>query len=124
MRTVRAALTELVEQLTAAGHVAATDPERLHAAPGCIWVQPRTIDRPTLDGGATLVAWLYLIVANTETDQAMTLLDDALEGVLELGLPLSESDPTINLTAAVALPSAPSTPLPAYRLAVDLDLGD
>jgi hypothetical protein len=122
VRTVKAACSELVELLKAAGYVAATDPEALHAAPGCVWVQPRQILDPTLGGGATLVAWLYLIVANTETDRAMELLDDALGGLLELGLPLSESDDSIDLTAAVALPSAPSQPLPAYRLAVDLDL--
>jgi hypothetical protein len=44
-----------------------------------VWVQPREVRDLTLDGGGTLVVWLYLIVANVETD-ALRLLDDALEG--------------------------------------------
>lgn len=68
------------------------------------------------------MCWLYLIIANLETPRAMELLDDSLEGVLELGLSLSDTDEAIDLAAAVILPNDPTTPLPAYRLAVDLDL--
>jgi hypothetical protein len=121
MRTVSAACAELVGELTAAGFRASVDPDELVTDPGCIWVQPREVRDYTLAGGGTLVAWLYLIVANVETPQAMTLLDDALEGVLDL-VDVAASDDVIDLSSAVILPSSPTTPLPAYRLAVELDL--
>lgn len=121
MRTPAAACAELVARLRAAGFLADVDPERLNPDPAAIWVQPREVRDWTLAGGATLVAWLYLVVGNTDTPHAMTLLDDALEGVLELVAP-ADSDNTIDLTAAVVLPANPSAPLPAYRVAVDLDL--
>jgi hypothetical protein len=122
MRGVKPALDELVGLLRAVGFGAAIDPEQLVTDPACVWVQPREIRDRTLDGGATLVVWLYLIVANVETGQAMTLLDDALAGVLALDdLVPSDSDDVIDLSAAVLLPGN-STPLPAYRVAVDLEL--
>jgi hypothetical protein len=120
MRTVHAACTGLVDQLRAAGFGGSSiDPEQLNP-PGAVWVQPRTITGHTLAGGATLTVWLYLLAPNVETEHAMTLLDDSLAGVLDLGLALADDD-AIDLTAAVLLPGN-STPLPAYRLAVDLDL--
>lgn len=124
MRPVKAACDDLVAQLRGAGFRATLDPEELVTDPGCVWVQPREIRDYTLAGGATLVVWLYLICANVDTPHAMTLLDDALAGVLELdGLaPSASEDQPIDLTAAVVTPGNPSTPLPAYRLAVDLDL--
>lgn len=121
MRTVTEVCGDLVAALTGAGFRASVDPEQLATDPGCIWVQPREVRDYTLAGGATLVVWLYLIVANVETEQAMTLLDDTLAGVLEL-VDLAESDPVIDLSSAILLPSNPTTPLPAYRLAVDLEL--
>lgn len=121
MRTISAACAELVTQLEQGGFRASVDPEQLATDPGCVWVQPRTVRDFTLGGGATLVAWLYLIVANVEAGQALTLLDDALEGVLEL-VSLSDTDDSIDLASAVILPQSPNQPLPAYRLAVDLDL--
>lgn len=120
MRTVGAALDEFVGQLRDAGFSADVDPERLNLAPGAVWVQPREV-RDRLKDSATLVVWLYLIVQGQETGHAITLLDDALEGVLEL-VDLADSDDVVDLSAAVLLPANPSTPMPAYRLAVDLDL--
>ena len=121
MRTVSAACGELVDQLTAAGFRASVDPEQLVTDPGCVWVQPREVRDYTLAGGGTLVVWLYLIVADVETEQAMTLLDDTLAGVLDL-VDVAASDDVIDLSSAVILPSNPTTALPAYRLAADLDL--
>ena len=121
MRTVTAACDELLVELRDAGFRADVDPEKLVTDPGCVWVQPRDIRDYTLAGGGTLVVWLYLIVANVETPQAMTLLDDALEGVLEL-VDVAASDDVIDLSAAVILPGNPGQPLPAYRVAVDLDV--
>lgn len=121
MRAVAAAVAELVDRLGAAGMRASADPEGLAPDPVCVWVTPRSIRDYTLGGGATLVAWCYLIAGNYDTPQAMTLLDDLLDGVLEL-VDVADSDDVIDLASAVALPTNPSTPLPAYRVAVDLDL--
>jgi hypothetical protein len=120
MRTVGAALDEFVLELRAAGFSADVDPERLNLAPGALWVQPREV-RDRLKDSATLVVWVYSIVSGQEAAHAITLLDDSLEGLLEL-VDLADSDDVIDLHAAVILPTNPSTPLPAYRLAVDLDL--
>lgn len=120
MRAVGAALDEFVEQLRAAGFSADVDPERLNLAPGALWVQPREI-RDRLKSSATLIVWVYSIVSNQDAEHTITLLDDSLEGLLEL-VDLADSDDVIDLAAAVILPSNPGTPLPAYRLAVDLDL--
>jgi hypothetical protein len=118
---IKPALDQLVARLRQAGFAADVDPERLSADTACVWVQPRTLAGWRLDGGAELTAWLYLVVPNVETSHALALLDDALTGVLDLDLPLS-SDDSIDLAAAIVLPANPGTPLPAYRLAVDLDL--
>ena len=121
MRTVTEACAELVGKLTADGFRAAVDPEQLVTDPVCVWVQPREVRDYTLAGGGTLVAWLYLICANVETTQAMALLDDALAGVLPL-VDVAETDDVVDLSSAVLLPTNPTNPLPAYRLAVDLEL--
>jgi hypothetical protein len=118
---VKPALEQLVARLRAAGFSASVDPEELSADTACVWVQPRTLAGWRLAGGAELTVWLYLVVPNVETSHALALLDDALAGVLALDLPLSDDD-TIDLAAAVVLPANPGTPLPAYRLAVDLEL--
>jgi hypothetical protein len=44
-----------------------------------VWVQPRSIRDRRSPAAATLVVWLYLITANTDTDRAMRLLDDLLD---------------------------------------------
>lgn len=121
MRGVTDACRELTDALTGAGFRADVDPELLATDPVCIWLQPREVRDYTLAGGGTLVAWLWIICADVEPAQAMTLLDDALGGVLPL-VTLAADDPVIDLTTPVLLPSNPTNPLPAYRLAVDLDL--
>jgi hypothetical protein len=120
MRPVKAACAELVDRLNVAGFRATVDPEQL-TLPGGVWVQPRSIDGHTLAGGASLLIWLYLLAPNTDTEHAMDLLDDGLAGLLDLGLDLDRTDP-IDLTAAVLTPANPTAPLPAYRVAVHLDL--
>jgi hypothetical protein len=120
MRTVGAALDELVQQIRAAGMRADVDPELLNLDPSAVWVQPREL-RTEAPAVRTLVVWLYLIVKGDEAAHVITLLDDGLEALLEL-VDLAESDDVIDLSAAVLLPSNPTAPLPAYRLAVDLEL--
>lgn len=122
MRGIAEACGELVADLRTADFRADVDPANLVTDPGCIWVQPRSVSELTLGGGGTLMVWLYLIVADVETTQAMLLLDDTLAGVLELDLAFAGTDPVIDLAAAVILPSNPTKPLPAYRVAVELDL--
>lgn len=118
---VKAACEALAAKLKApeVGLVADINPEALN--PPCAWITPREIRDFTLNGGGTLVAWVYLIAPDVETPRAMSLLDDALEGLLEVA-DIAESDNTVDLAAAVLLPTNPAKPLPAYRVAVDLDL--
>lgn len=120
MRTIGAALDEAVQRIRDAGMRADVDPELLNLDPSAVWVQPRELRREAREV-RTLVVWLYLIVKGDETKHVITLLDDGLEALLEL-FDLAETDDVIDLSAAVLLPSNPATPLPAYRLAVDLDL--
>jgi hypothetical protein len=123
VRAIGSALAELRADLEAAGFDrVSVDPEKLVTDPGCIWLQPRQVRDVTLGGGGTLVVWCYLIVGNHETEHAIELLDDALAGVFAAGVALSDTDEAIDLAAAVILPGNPTTPLPAYRVAVDLDL--
>jgi hypothetical protein len=121
MGSIAEAIAVLVAKLKEVGFQADVDPALLHVSPNGVWVQPREVRDYTLGGGATLVCWLYLIVGNLETENALAQLDDLLAGVLALVDP-SSFDNVVDLTAAVLLPASPSTPLPAYRVAVDLDL--
>lgn len=114
---IKPALDELVTRLRAAGFVADVDPGMLDVNPCAVWVQPREVR----EFRQTLRVWCYLIVSNVETARALELLDDALEGLLELVGTLPDDDDVFDLAAAIVLPSGP-TPLPAYRVAVDLDL--
>jgi hypothetical protein len=123
---IRPVLNALVEELKAAGFSGAHyDPEKV-SLPGGVWVQPRTVHDYTLAGGGTLTVWLYLLagVANdedNETDDHLSKLDDSLQGIAEMGLALADTDDQMDLAAALLLPGY-TTPLPAYRLAVDIDL--
>lgn len=124
MRGIRDTCQELVGRLKAAGFTGSSiDPTEVNP-PAAVWVQPRGIRDLTLAGGGTLEVWLYLIGPNTDTEHVMGLLDDGLQALLadDLDLALSSDDP-IDLAAAVLLPGNTNA-LPAYRLAVDLDLGD
>jgi hypothetical protein len=120
MRTISAAVGDLVGQLRADGYNASLDPAQLSADTACVWVSPREVRGWTLAGGARCLVWLYLIVPNVEYADALRLLDDALDGVLDRYGP-AEDDDTVDLTTAVTLPHT-TTPLPAFRVAIDLDL--
>jgi hypothetical protein len=126
MRGVKQACESLVADLKSAGYAGSSiDPEQLNP-PGAVWVQPRTIHDLTLGGGGTLTVWCYLLAGNYETGDAMALLDDGLEGLLELiddsdDLSFADTDEPIDLGAAVLLPGY-QTPMPAYRLALDFEL--
>jgi hypothetical protein len=120
MRGVREACAELVARLQAADFASVSvDPAELNPDPVALWVQPRERRHLTRDTG-TVLAWIFIICGNTEVDDAFRLLDDALDGVLGVVIP-ADSDDTIDLTTPVLLPGN-TTPLPAFRVAVDLDL--
>jgi hypothetical protein len=120
VRPIGKALDEAVQSLRLAGFAADTDPSKLDTATVCVWLQAREIRDRVLSGGATLVAWAYLVAPNTDIDRVLELLDDALEGFLEVYSP-ADSDDVIDLSAPVIMPSGPN-PLPAYRVAIDLEL--
>lgn len=120
---VKATLDGFAAQLRAAGYGSVSiDPADLDPNPVALWLQPRTIGDLTLGRGGTLVCWVYLIGGNLDYPQVVGILDDALTGLLELdAVALSDGDDAIDLAAAVLLPHT-TTPLPAYRVAVDLDI--
>jgi hypothetical protein len=120
VRAIGKALDEAAATLRRAGFAADTDPGKLDTATVCVWLQAREVRDYTLGGGATLVAWAYLVAPNTDIDRVLELLDDALEGFLEVYLP-ADSDDVIDLSAPIVMPSGPN-PLPAYRVAIDLEL--
>jgi len=117
MRAFAPVLAEFVDRLRVAGFTADVDASLLDVNPAAVWVQPREV----LENRQTLRVWCYLIVGNTETFRTLQLLDDAVEGLIELIGPLPDDDDVFDLAAAVLLPSSP-TPFPAYRVRVDLDL--
>lgn len=119
MRTVVAALDELSAALAVAGFLPATDIEQLSPLPGAVLLVPQSITATTRDMGE-LTVWLLLCSPTTDADATLTLLDDGLSGLL--GLSLELADDGIDLTAAVLTPANPTTPRPAWRLAVTLDL--
>jgi hypothetical protein len=122
MYGVREACAELVDRLKAADFASVSvDPAELSPQPVALWISPRQISGYTLGGGAQLLAYVYIVCGNVEIDDAFRLLDDALEGVLAVIDP-ADSDDVIDLTTPVILPGNPGTPLPAFRVAVDLDL--
>ena len=120
---VKTALDAFIGQLEAAGFAASVDPAELNPNPVAVWVQPRTVGSLTLGGTGTLTAWCYLVCGNFDTAQVLTLLDDALEGLLDMDAVSLSDDAAgtaaVDLAAAVLLPNM-TAPLPAYRVAVDL----
>jgi hypothetical protein len=122
VRTPAPRCAALVEQLTGGGVPRRrSTPSELNTDPAGVWVQPRDLATTTPSPGAA--RWWLAVPdrGTTEDSAAMALLDDALEGLLEL-VELADTDDVIDLSRGGALPSNPTTPLPAYRLAVDLDL--
>lgn len=121
MRGVGETCAELVTVLKQAGFTGSSvDPAEVNP-PAAVYVQPRALDALTLGGGGRLLVWLYLIVPDVDPAHAMTLLDDGLAGLLDLDLDLADDDAPIDLNAAIVLPHT-TTPLPAYRVAVHLEL--
>lgn len=115
------ALDRLKAALTAAGFRPTIDPAELDPQSGGVLLEPRELRDLTLAGGGTVVVWVYLVVPNVEPARALELLDDALEGIAPVADFSAHEDPPVDLAAAVRIPST-QTVLPAYRVAIDLDL--
>lgn len=119
---IRSALTGLVGELKAAGFAATTEAELIDPNPLAVWVQPRSIGSVTLGGSGTLTVNVFLIVGNLDEVDVLRTFDDALPALLDLdAVALADEDPPIDLNAAVSLPHT-TVPLPAIRVAVDLDI--
>lgn len=106
--------TELVATLKGAGLRAAVDPRDLN--PPCVWVSPRSVAHDLLGGGGTVTFDLLLIVADNGAASALT----ALTGLLDQVLTVVDPDADTVLSDTVTLPNG-SAPLPAFRVAVDLE---
>lgn len=118
---IATALAGLAAQLTAAGVPASVEPGQV-PVPGA-WVQLQTIDGITLDGSLIGSAWVYLVAADTGTVPAHDVLGGLLDLVLDsdgVVVNIGEGD-VVDTAQAVALPHTAS-PLPAYRLTVDLTI--
>ena len=108
-------LEGLAQALTLAGVPASVEPSEV-PVPGA-WVTARTADIETLAGGGTLHAYVYLIAAENGIREAHKEL-----GKLLALMPDTWVAGELSLNEGVALPANPSTPLPAYRVPVDLDI--
>lgn len=115
------ACRELVSDLQAAG-VSASLERTATDTPG-VWVSPQTVDVRTLSGDGTARVHLNLVVSDSgdvDAHEALcALLDDVLDTPV-FGAHLVPAEPVDTSWALVIR----DTPLPAYRLAVDIDLGD
>lgn len=117
-------LQRAVDDLKRAGLTGSHFDPELVDPPSAAWIDKRTVRDLTLDGGGTLTAWIYLLALPGEDDDAAAIigkLDDTLAGVLEYFTLTDGDDEPIDLSASVLLPGR-AVPLPAYRLAVDLEL--
>lgn len=115
---IRPALTGLRDELAGAGIPASLNPGEVRT-PGA-WVTARDIplDSLTLAGHGSLRARIWLVAPDVGALQAWDVLGELLDQALTVIGP----DSDIALNQAITLPHTPSTPLPAFRLDVDLPL--
>ena len=91
------------------------DPRELDLNPAAVWVQPREISTTARPCGCGC----YLIVSTARPATALRCWTTPWPACSTCR-PVPEDD-VFDLSTALVLPSGP-TPLPAYRVAVDLDL--
>jgi hypothetical protein len=120
MPGIFAALTELCGQLTAAGVPAALDAEDVQV-PGA-WVTARELGRPTLGGSWEATVHVWLVTADATDSQALRVLEQLLDGALEVLAVDTTGGDTIQLAATLVLPHTPGTPLPAFQITTTLDI--
>lgn len=108
------ALEELAQELTAAGVRATTDRGRL-SVPGA-WVTPGTAATRSLAGdGRARVSVLLIAPASADLEALKTLC-----GLLDLTLGVIR--PAEDVDTSVLFPRPNADPLPAFRVAVDVQL--
>jgi len=113
-----AACRALAVDLTEAGIPA--DVERARVNPGGAWVAPQSVDLTTLSGSGTVRVHVILVAADNGDVSSHLTLAGLLDVCLSDPVRLVPAEPVDTGWAVVLLHS--QTPLPAYRLPVDLDL--
>jgi hypothetical protein len=108
-------MRDLVGRLKEAGISASFDAGEVDV-PG-VWLASQNVNVQTLDGGATHLVWAYLLAPDNGVDDAHAGLRKLLDEVLEV----IDPDGPVTTNESVILPDNP-TPLPAYRLPVELDV--
>lgn len=114
---IAAAVEGLCARLTAAGVPAFTAPGRVER--GGAWVSAREARLVTMADGWEVIAWVWLVASDTDTDAAIEQLTATLDKALTV-VDLADDEP-IDLASSLALPNSPTTRLPAYRLVVTID---
>lgn len=110
---IQQAMTDLQDQLTAAGVSACIDPRDLN--PPAVWIRPPGI-RYTFGGGAELSWDLVAAVPDSGTSSAVAALDSLLQAAQ------SALGGAVTAAARTEVPAAEgSPPLPAYRLIFTTD---
>jgi hypothetical protein len=112
-----AACYDLADDLTAAGVPASVDRSKV-STPGA-WVTPASLDTLSLGGDGTARVDVVLVVAPGSDTATLTALADLLDRAMA-GAQLVAAEP-VDTSWVLQLPHSP-TPLPAFRLPVDLDL--
>ena len=108
----------LAADLTAAGVPA--DVERAKVRVPGAWIAPQSIDVTTLGGDGTARINIVLVVADNGDLSSHIALAGLLDKCLSTPVSLVPAEP-VDTGWAFVLPHS-QTPMPAYRLPVDLDL--
>jgi hypothetical protein len=119
MPGIAAALGDLCAQLAVAGVPAAVDPDDVQV-PGA-WVTARELARPTLAGNWEATVHIWLVTSDATDSQALQVLEQLLDGVLEVVAVDTAGGDTIQLASTLVLPHSPGTPLPAFQITTTLD---
>ena len=112
-----AALAEYCGDLTTAGIPADTDRTRVQV-PGA-WVSLQNLDITRLDGGGTARVHVHLVVPDNGDTAAQPALAALFDRFTAAGHTWADGEPVDTAWAAVVGPT--TSPVPAWRVPVDLD---
>jgi hypothetical protein len=98
---------------------AAVDAEDVQV-PGA-WVTARELGRPTLAGSWEVTVHVWLVTSEATDSEALQVLEQLLDGALEVIAVDTTNGDTIQLAATLVLPHT-GTPLPAFQITTTLDL--
>lgn len=113
-----AACRQLAADLTAVGIPADVERTRVRA-PGA-WITPQSVDITTLAGGGTARVHVVLVAPDNGEFAALEQLAELLDQFLATGHCWADGETVDTAWAAVIGPN--SSPVPAFRIPVDLDL--